>query len=187
MYNRRLFFIVILGFVMTIYGFSGCSSKKKITAVPKQTVKTQEKAPAPTPKAVEQPKIEKKAEEIPSIPRDLKFATIYFDYDKSNIRDDQRSIMINNAQLLSKYKTVRILIEGHCDERGSVEYNLALGQRRADSIKTFFIDYGIDRSRISTVSYGKLRPLDKGNNETAWARNRRGESIITSGMVSKAE
>ena len=104
---------------------------------------------------------------------------MYFDFDKSNIRDDQRGTINNNAQLLSKYQTVRILIEGNCDERGTNEYNQALGQRRADSARQYLIEYGIATNRISTVSYGEERPVDKGHDETAWAKNRRAESVIT--------
>ena len=187
MFNRRLFFIAILGLVLSISGLTGCSSKKKIAAQPKQTVKAPEKKPAPAPQVKEASKIEEKVEEAPEVPRDLRFATIYFDFDESNIRNDQRSSMINNAQLLSKYKTVKILVEGHCDERATNEYNLALGQRRADSVKSFLTDYGIDRSRISTVSYGEERPVDRGHDETAWAKNRRCEFIITSTKITMAK
>jgi peptidoglycan-associated lipoprotein len=86
----------------------------------------------------------------------------------------------NNAQLLSQYKTVTILVEGNCDERGTNEYNQSLGQRRADAVKNYMIDYGIDRSRISAVSYGEERMVDTGHSETAWAKNRRSEFIIVS-------
>ena len=80
---------------------------------------------------------------------------------------------------MSKYNTVRIRIEGHCDERGTEEYNMALGQRRADSVERYLTDYGISSSRITTVSYGEMRLVDSEHNEAAWSKNRRGEIIIT--------
>ena len=85
----------------------------------------------------------------------------------------------SNALLMSKYQTVRIQLAGHCDERGTDEYNMALGQRRADSVKEYLTDYGISGSRISTISYGEMRQADSGHNEAAWALNRRCEIIIT--------
>jgi len=109
----------------------------------------------------------------------LSFHTIYFDFDKYNIRSDQISSMNNNAALLSANTTVKVLIEGHCDERGTDEYNIALGERRASSVKSFLVDYGMDPLRITTISYGEEHPADPGHDETAWAKNRRIEFIIT--------
>ena len=184
MFKHRFILVSILSLSVALLSLTGCSGKKKIAVQPKQTVKAPEQKPEPASQVQE---VEQKAKETDEVPSDLKFATIYFDFDMSDIRGDQRSSMINNGQLLSRYKTVKILIEGHCDERGTNEYNLALGQRRADSVKAYLVDYGIDSSRISTVTYGEERPVDPAHNETAWAKNRRGESIITSSKVSKAE
>jgi peptidoglycan-associated lipoprotein len=103
----------------------------------------------------------------------------YFDFDKSDIRTDQASSLNSNAELLNRWNTISVRIEGNCDERGSNEYNLALGQRRADSAKRFLVDYGISESRINTRSYGKERPIDPGHNEAAWAKNRRDDFVIT--------
>jgi len=105
---------------------------------------------------------------------------IHFDFDKYNIRPGDASILNENAALLKKYPNVKIQIEGHCDERGTVEYNLALGERRANSTKNYLVSHGISPSRISTISYGKEKPLDPGHNEEAWAKNRRAHIIITS-------
>ena len=82
--------------------------------------------------------------------------------------------------MLEKYSTVNIRIEGNCDERGSEEYNMALGQRRADAVRDYFINYGISSSRMTTVSYGEMRPATTGQNESAWAQNRRADIVITS-------
>ena len=175
MYKSKVLVFLALGLALLIAGLSGCASKKKITEEP---VKKEVKAPPrrPTPPAVV-PRTPERVEE--DVPRDLSFATIYFDFDESNIRSDQRNAINRNAQLMSKYKTVRIGIEGHCDERGTEEYNIALGQRRADSVESYLIDYGISSSRIRTVSYGEMRPVDAGHNEAAWSQNRRAEITIT--------
>ncbi|MFC1486011.1 peptidoglycan-associated lipoprotein Pal [Candidatus Latescibacterota bacterium] len=113
------------------------------------------------------------------MPRDLSFTTIQFDFDRSDIRADQRSAIERNARLLSQYSTVRIRLEGHCDERGTEEYNMALGQRRADSVMQYLTSYGISGSRITSISYGEMRPAATGQNEAAWSQNRRCEIAIT--------
>jgi peptidoglycan-associated lipoprotein len=105
---------------------------------------------------------------------------IHFDFDKYDIRPTDAGILKENAALLVKFPNVKIQIEGHCDERGTVEYNLALGERRANSAKRYLISLGIPEKRISTISYGEERPLDPGHNEEAWAKNRRAHTIILS-------
>jgi len=105
---------------------------------------------------------------------------IYFDFDKYDIRPGDAEILKENAALLKKYANVKIQIEGHCDERGTIEYNLALGERRANNTKQYLISLGVPPDRISTISYGKERPLDSGHNEEAWAKNRRAHPIILS-------
>ena len=105
---------------------------------------------------------------------------IHFDFDKYDIRPGDAEILKENATLLTKYPKVKIQIEGHCDERGTVEYNLALGERRANSAKKYLISLGIAADRISAISYGKERPLDPGHNEEAWAKNRRAHPVILS-------
>jgi peptidoglycan-associated lipoprotein len=102
---------------------------------------------------------------------------VYFDLDKSNIRSDQRATLENQAAWLKSYPQVRMTIEGHCDERGTREYNLALGERRANSVKDFLVALGINPDRLQTVSYGKERPVALGHDEAAWAQNRRGVSM----------
>ena len=98
---------------------------------------------------------------------------IHFDFDKYNIRQDDRQILSRNAAYLSKNKNVKIVIEGNCDERGTAEYNMALGERRADEAKQYLVNLGIDGKRITTISYGSEKPLDPGHDEDAWAKNRR--------------
>jgi len=105
---------------------------------------------------------------------------IYFDFDKYDIRPGDAEILKANAALLMRQPTVKIQIEGHCDERGTTEYNLALGEGRANSAKKYLISLGMSPDRISTISYGKEKPLDPGHHEEAWAKNRRGHCIILS-------
>ena len=105
---------------------------------------------------------------------------IHFDFDKYNIRREDTEILKGNAALLKKNPKIKIQIEGHCDERGTVEYNLALGERRANNTKKYLTSLGISADRISTISYGKERPLDPGHNEEAWARNRRAHIVVLS-------
>jgi peptidoglycan-associated lipoprotein len=105
---------------------------------------------------------------------------IHFDFDKYDVRPEDAEILKDTSALLMKYPSVKIQIEGHCDERGTVEYNLALGERRANSTKKYLISLGISPDRIATISYGEERPLDPGHNEEAWAKNRRAHTIILS-------
>jgi len=105
---------------------------------------------------------------------------IHFNFDKYDIRPGDAEILKGNAALLMKHPTVKIQIEGHCDERGTIEYNLALGERRANSAKGYLVSLGMPADRISTISYGKEKPLDPGHNEEAWAKNRRDHFIIFS-------
>jgi peptidoglycan-associated lipoprotein len=105
---------------------------------------------------------------------------IHFDFDKYDIRPGDAAILKENAALLKKYPNVKIQIEGHCDERGTNEYNLALGERRANSTKSYLLSLGVSTDRLSAISYGEEKPLDPGHNEEAWAKNRRAHFIITS-------
>jgi peptidoglycan-associated lipoprotein len=103
----------------------------------------------------------------------------YFDYDQSDLREDARTALAADAEWLKKYPSVQILIEGHCDERGTGSYNLALGDRRANAAKEYLVSLGIDGSRIKTVSYGKERPFCTDSNESCWQQNRRAHLVIT--------
>ncbi len=98
---------------------------------------------------------------------------VYFNFDDATLTSDARMILKQKVSWLRENPGAAVLIEGHCDERGTSEYNIALGQRRAQSIKTFMANAGISASRLSTVSYGEERPVDFANNERAWAKNRR--------------
>ena len=107
------------------------------------------------------------------------FKDIHFDFDKYNLKPEARALLKKEADWLAKNKDYKVRIEGNCDERGTEEYNLALGQRRADEAKKYLIALGIEKKRIKTVSYGKDKPLDPGHNEEAWAKNRRDHFVVT--------
>lgn len=167
-----------------------------ITSCAKQQMRAEEEvAPAPAPKAMEPeaPKVDmeamRKAEEerqarlrqmemaqkLRDEIRDFEEEKIYFDFDKSELKMDARAILAKKAEWLRKHPEFSLRIEGHCDERGTIEYNLALGERRANAAWKFLNALGISGSRMSTISYGEESPADPGRNAAAWARNRRDE------------
>lgn len=102
-----------------------------------------------------------------------KLEPIYFEFDQWSIREDQKEIMMKNSQWLQANPNAKVRLEGHCDERGTAEYNLALGQKRAEAAKAFLEALGIPSQRMTPISYGEERPLDPGHNEAAWSKNRR--------------
>ena len=104
---------------------------------------------------------------------------VYFDYDKSDVREDQKSTLSDAASFLKTNSTVKFSIEGHCDERGSEEYNLGLGDRRANAVKNYLISLGIDAGRINPISYGKERPQCREATEDCYQKNRRGHFVMT--------
>ena len=106
---------------------------------------------------------------------------IHFDFDKATLRPEDTQVLDQKIAILQRNPNVHIRISGHCDERGSDEYNLALGNRRATAAKQYLVSHGIDASRIETVSYGEERPLVPGHDESAWSQNRRDEFEITAG------
>jgi peptidoglycan-associated lipoprotein len=103
----------------------------------------------------------------------------YFDYDQSDLREDARGSLSGNAEWLKRYPSIQVLIEGHCDERGTSAYNLALGDRRANAAREYLDSLGIASSRIRTVSYGKERPACTESSESCWQQNRRAHFVIT--------
>jgi len=110
--------------------------------------------------------------------RPSEFSDIHFDYDKSFVREEDRPTLQEVADYLQANPGASILIEGHCDERGTAEYNIALGERRAESTKSYLVSLGVKPGALSTVSFGEEKPLDPGNSEVAWAKNRRGHFVL---------
>ncbi|MDI9570471.1 MAG: peptidoglycan-associated lipoprotein Pal [Pseudomonadota bacterium] len=114
----------------------------------------------------------------PGVAAAFELANIHFDFDKSSLRPGDRKILKGHAEWLLNNKDVNIIVEGHCDERGTTEYNLALGERRATETKKYLVELGVPEGRIKTISYGEERPLDPGHTEEAWAKNRRAQFVL---------
>jgi len=133
--------------------------------------------PAPTPQPTPRVTDEVMTKSLSEISSYLKPA--FFDFDKADIRPDARDVLAANAAWLKKYSSVQFTIEGHCDERGTAQYNLALGDRRANAAKDYLVSLGVDASRIKTVSYGKERPFATGHDEESWQKNRRAHFVVT--------
>jgi len=171
-----------LAFLLVFSFFAGC--KKAVKEVP-----------PPPPQVKEQPVVEKVEEPVVKAPvlteeeifmaksleqinREQPLAMIHFDYDKYFVREDAKPVLEKDAAWLKKYAMVKVLVEGHCDERGTEEYNLALGEKRAKSAMDYLVSLGISPDRMKILSYGKSQPLDPGQNEAAWQRNRRAQFVI---------
>ncbi len=104
--------------------------------------------------------------------------TVYFPFNSSDLRTAAQTSLEANADFLKKFRSLKVQIEGHCDERGSVQYNLALGEKRAQSIKDYLVASGVEPNRITTISFGKERPISLNHDEVAWSKNRRGNFVV---------
>jgi peptidoglycan-associated lipoprotein len=113
-----------------------------------------------------------------AILKELQIADINFDYNMYNLKPEAQEILKKGAPAYLKYRDYKLVVEGHCDERGTAEYNLALGEKRATEAAKYLADLGIEKERIKTISYGKEMPLDQGHDEAAWAKNRRAHFVI---------
>jgi peptidoglycan-associated lipoprotein len=160
-------------FIVFVFGltiFSGCSENKTVVKEGSSQASTPQAA---TTSQEQSTKVEAAATAEASI------MDITFDFDKSNIRPDAREILKANAEIFLKAGNSKIVIEGNCDERGTAEYKMALGERRAREAKKYLANLGVKDSRMKTISYGKERPVDAGHNEDAWAKNRRAHFVVT--------
>ncbi|RMG90127.1 MAG: peptidoglycan-associated lipoprotein Pal [Candidatus Dadabacteria bacterium] len=190
----------VVGMLLAALAVGGCAKKQVRqegeTAAPAAKVTPVKPAPAPKPVVRETPKPAPAPEPPPARTGAVEPAPekpvegaglaqettpglerIHFDFDKAVIRPDAQEVLRKNAEYLQNNPGVRIRIEGHCDERGTTEYNLALGERRAKAAFQYLMDLGIDPNRMSVVSYGEEMPLDPRHNEEAWAKNRRAEFV----------
>jgi len=198
--KRQKFFMTVflVAIIMAFILPAGCAKKevvKEEAAAPAQPAETakekqleqqlaQEKAKEKTleQEVAAEKKEEAKEEktEAAAVAKEAsQFDDIHFAFDRYDIRPDAREILDMHAKWLKAHTEYVVRIEGNCDERGTLEYNLALGQRRANSAMKYLVDLGVDRNRISTISYGKERPLDPGHSEEAWAKNRRDHFVVT--------
>lgn len=173
-------FVVVLSLVLLVLFVNSC--KKSVTTEPVKEEKPIEKVEEPKPQ-IERPQLTEEEifqrATIQQLNEEGHLQLIYFDFDKYNIKDNMKPVLRDNAEWLLEHETVEITIQGHCDERGTVEYNMALGERRAKAAKDYVVSLGVNPQRVSVVSYGKSRPLVDESNEAAWAKNRRAEFVIT--------
>jgi peptidoglycan-associated lipoprotein len=174
--NRLLKFACILSLLLLTFA---CKKEEPVAAAPPPPPPPPapvEKKPEPI---VEDP--EPVVEEVPETdPLDDFFngknvlEDVYFDFDKADLREDTKEILKRHSQTLRANPGLTILIEGHCDERGTEDYNMALGERRATRVRDYLVELGVDSSILKTISYGETQPKSMGSNEEAWANNRRG-------------
>ena len=156
---------------------AACTHKQEaVNTAPPPPMQQSQAAPAPVTSSI-----------VPGSAEDFRVNvgdTVHFGYNEYNVMDSDKSILGRQAAWLQKYPSVKITVEGHCDERGTREYNLALGARRANAVKEYLVSQGVSAGRLETVSYGKERPVCTDSNEACWAQNRRGVSTITGGTNS---
>ena len=167
-------FLVLTAFVMAI--FTGCA--EKATVVKDEPLQEQKVEAAQPAKAPEPPAPEQSARVEAAATVEASISDINFDFDSSLIRPDAREILKANADIFLKKGAAKVAVEGYCDERGTAEYNMALGERRAQEAKKYLVNLGVKSTQIKTVSYGEERPLDPANNEDAWAKNRRAHFVV---------
>lgn len=155
---------------------SACAKKapEQLPPPPQDTTPPPAPTAPPPPPAASGPRPGSQADFLASVASDR----VFFDTDKYDIDDADKATLQSQAAWLQKYPQVKVTIEGHCDERGTREYNLALGDRRANAAKNFLASLGVDPSRMTTISYGKERPDALGSDEAAWAKNRRAVSVV---------
>jgi peptidoglycan-associated lipoprotein len=169
-HTPRMATLATAGLLAALLVAVGCASRKQVTTTDVETPPpppAQEETTPPPPPPQQQTEPESRAT----------LTDAFFDFDEASLRADAKTALENNAKWMQSNSGSSVIVEGHCDERGSVEYNLALGERRAKAAKEFLVSYGIPANRITTISYGKERPFDPGHDENAWAQNRRAHFV----------
>ena len=167
---------------LTALTAAACASKKPQfpTTAPPPTARQE----APRPQTAQPPVAPVSQAPLPGSEQDFVVNVgdrVYFDFDKYDIRNDAQPLLDAQSNWLKRYPAVQVRIEGNCDERGTREYNLALGARRANAVREFLVSHGVDAGRISTVSYGKEKPIDAGSGDEADQHNRNGHTALVSG------
>ena len=147
--------------------FTACSEDDKASKTNQPAIKVEKK--------VETLKPVVKDELVEEVKTAYEMKSVHFDFDQYALATKDRGILSQHARYLNENKNVKILIEGHCDERGTTEYNLALGEKRAQTVKNYLMNAGVSADRLKTISFGKEKPVDDRSNEDAWAKNRRAE------------
>jgi peptidoglycan-associated lipoprotein len=167
--QKKLWMVVALLLVMPGLLFM-VSCQKKVAA---------QAQPAPAPVAAPKPAPAPAPAPVSMAAPAFMTERVFFDFDKSALKLDAQALLKKKAEWLKSTEKAKLTIEGNCDERGTAEYNMALGERRAQSAKKFLVDLGIDAKRITTISYGKERPIDPAHNEAAWSKNRNDGFVVS--------
>jgi len=165
---KKMFLLFLMGFVM-----AGCAAKKQMVKPDENIAEPAAQAAAPAP--LQKDEQSSRFSDWQSIPE---LATAYFDFDKSELLPSAREALKANAEYLKSNDNFDVLIEGNCDERGTIAYNLALGDRRASVVRDYYALLGVPVKRIAVISYGSEKPADPAHNEGAWQKNRRAETKI---------
>lgn len=174
MLNKKTLLVVLLSIVLA---FSLSCSKKQMV---KEEGVEQIQPPAETEITEEIPAVEEEpvAEKPVAKPAMPVCDDVFFDFDKYNLKEESKATLENDASELKKFSDLALTIEGHCDERGTEDYNMALGEKRAKAVKDYLVSLGIPASWMTVISYGETRPFDPGHDEEAWAKNRRAHFVI---------
>jgi peptidoglycan-associated lipoprotein len=171
---------VTLVALLLTFLFVGCAKEEPPPPTPEAQPRSAPPAPAPAPGPMGATTTDvTRTQRFQQALQEFQNQDILFDFDKYDLRPDARAILDRKVGFLNENASVRSQIEGHCDERGTNAYNLALGERRANAAKQYLTNAGVSAGRLSTISYGEERPLDPGHNEAAWARNRRAHFVVT--------
>ena len=170
--------LVLPLFVALVFVVIGCHKKEAPPPPPPPPPPVVEKKAEPVKVDSTEILARIRGEKVAQAKRKIASERIYFDFDKSDIKPEFRSVLMEVAGLMKEFSELRVRIEGHCDERGTSAYNLGLGERRCNSAKTFMMDAGVAGHRIDAKSWGEERPAEMGHNEAAWSKNRRDEFII---------
>ena len=184
--RERIPFLLIVGFAIVLVGCPKKAPPVKPAepAKPKEAPVTRAEVPKPPPAPPAAPKVEvedadaKRAREFQGAMRAFESELVHFDFDRSEVKNEFKPVLARKANFLRRFKNARIQIEGHCDDRGSIQYNLALGDRRANSAKAYLVALGIATNRISTISFGEERPMVRASNDAAWTKNRRAKFVV---------
>ncbi|MBN2515261.1 MAG: peptidoglycan-associated lipoprotein Pal [Deltaproteobacteria bacterium] len=180
--NLKITGIVLLVLSLSFVFMAGCAKKE---IVKEETLVTQEEK-APEAQVAEKEALSKEQEDAQKALEERErllqeaaaFEDVYFDFDKYDLKTEARETLKRHADWLLNNTEFEVILEGHCDERGTREYNLALGERRSESVRDYILNLGIDAGRLTTISYGEELPLDPSHTEEAWAKNRRVHFVV---------
>ncbi len=166
--KRLLVFLLVMGLAVVV---AGCGGKKAVEETPSDIDAPPVVEP---PVEEEKPVVQEEPKEVPMPVLD----DVFFAFDKYSLTEESKRSLEQNAKELKRASEATIVIEGHCDERGTKAYNLSLGEKRANAAKEYLAALGVPGARVAIISYGKERPFDPGHNETSWAKNRRAHFVI---------